>query len=145
MSAWIAAHTQGWPIFLATTAGLSVTAAVAHARGRSSRVPWLFLAAWVLGVAAFYVTSHLDRQRVGWPRMWSGQLLTIAVAVGVPLILVVVVLALYARRPQTRWPLVAAIAAAIGASSMVLMPTVSLWMFDRLRDWIMAGRPNPAA
>ena len=145
MSAWLTAHTQGWPIFLATTAGLSAAAAVAYARGRSSRVPWLFLAAWILGVAAFYVTTHLDRQRVGWPRMWSGQLLTIAVAVGFPLILVVVVLALYARKSQTRWPRAAGVATAIGAASMALAPTISQWMFHLLLDWIMAGRPGPAA
>ena len=145
MAAWLTAHTQGWPIFLAATAGLSATAANAHARGRSSRVPWLFLGVWLLGVLAFYVTTQLDRLRVGSPRMWGGQLLTIVVAVGVPLILVIAVLGLYARTKHAHWWRAAGMAAVIGAAAMMLAPMLSRGIFHLLFHWIMSGRANPAA
>ena len=140
MGAWIASHTQGWPIFLATTVGLSVAIAVAYARHRAQWVPWLFLLAWALGVLAFYVTTHLDKVRNAWPRMWGGQVLTLLIVVAVPLGLVLAILALWARRRPARWPLPAAVAATSGALAMTLAPSISAWMFGVLKTWMFVGR-----
>jgi hypothetical protein len=137
---WLQAHTHGWPIFLGTTAALSAAAAGSYAQSRRNRLAWLWLIAWLLGVGAFYASSHLDQQRIGWPRMWGGQLLTIAVTVALPLGVVVAVLALWARRRAPHWALGAGLAAAAGAVTMLLAAPVSLWMFGLLQPWIMAGR-----
>ena len=141
MTSWLEAHSPGWPIFLSTIVVLSVAAAVASARGRRAHIPWWWLAAWLGGIAAFYVTTHLDRQRIGWPRMWGGQLLTIAVTVALPLVAVVAVLSLWGRRRVPgRWALGSGVAAAVGAVVMLLAGSISLWMFGLLQRWIMAGR-----
>lgn len=136
-SNWLAAHTPGWPIFLAATTFLSVSVAVAHARDRGAWVPWLFLTTWVAGVLALYVSFGVDRFRSFASRLWAGQLLALALAVLVPLLIVLGLLVLWARRkaPQ-RWRRGAVVAAVCGAVAMTAAPALSTWMHEALKNWI---------
>ena len=136
-STWLAAHTPGWPIFLAATTFLSVSVAVARARGRGRWTPWLFLGTWVAGVLALYVSFGVDRFRSFAPRLWAGQLLALALAVLVPLLIVLGLLALWARRDAPpRWLRGAVVAAVLGAAAMTAAPTLSTWVHEALKGWI---------
>ena len=136
-STWLAAHTPGWPIFLAATTFLSVSVAVARARGRGAWTPWLFLGTWVAGVLALYLSFGVDRFRSYAPRLWAGQLLALALAVLVPLLIVLGLLALWARRDAPpRWLRGAVVAAVLGAAAMTAAPTLSTWVHEALKGWI---------
>jgi hypothetical protein len=136
-SNWLAAHTPGWPIFLAATTFLSASVPAARARGRGAWVPWLFLITWVAGVLALYVSFGVDQFRRFAPRMWAGQLLALALAVLVPLLIVLGLLALWARRQAPpRWLRGAVVAAVFGAAAMTTAPMLSTWVHEALKHWI---------
>ncbi len=141
VSPWVNAHTQGWPVFLAVAVGFAAATAVAYARGRLERIPWIFLVAWLGGVAGLYVMLHLGRLRTATPRLWVGELVVITLAVLVPLVILLVVLAVWRRAVRGRWTLGAVVAGMAGTLAMTLSPAVSMGTWRLLRDWIMAGHP----
>ena len=138
MGDWISVHTQGWPIFLTATTLLSVSAAWARARGRSSWTWWLFWGVWGAAVLALYVQLGVHRFSGYARHLWSAQIATLALITLVPLVLVLMTLWLWTGRNLVgkAWRGGAAMAAVVGAMGMLFAPALSGWMFHLLQSWV---------
>ena len=140
---WIASHANGWPVFLAATVLLSVGAASARARRHPGQVKWWFLGTWWAAVFALSVDFGINRLRGYAPHLWSAQVGALALATALPLLLVLLVLALWMRGSRTQaWQSGASLSTVIGMAAMTAAPMLSTWMFHALHSWMALDHPG---
>jgi hypothetical protein len=126
---WLRGHTIGWPYFVAGLVILGFGGALALARRRPARLPWLFLAAWLVAAGANYVAIGVHQLFAFDRSMWAAQLVVIAAVSLVPPLFGLAMLILLRRRALAGgWKAVGAATVLVGACGILLAPSVSVFL-----------------